>query len=326
MNGNFMFVALAILTGAVTASAAGSNSNILPVLSVRQLESLVAGYHVNKEIDVNYGQTIGQMKKAVAELLSKSGELQQSALEAYDLAKEKVVLVQTENIPQTQIDRFDQRQDKLVNSLSAMAQELNTKLTKIATGLKSIIASRLLFFKENMTASDAYRRLNQLLNYQYYVHGETLKPSSRKQLRRLMNTFAKHRADVFLGQPDNDLTSTAHFNPDNTVFSRHPENLRHNAVAKNDVSDNHNVKAITEATIIEDANKINQNLQAFGAELVKFVVTSTNEFYNKDIPAALADPNTQQFIALAKDIQKTAQNNVAAMNKLVSNNVSSARV
>ena len=315
MSSNFILLTvLCVVRGDIV--RAGSAIE-LPKLSVRQLKALVKGYHVNRELFVNYGQTIGQLQNAVGELLSKSGELQQSAIEAYELAQAKSGLGRTSQITPEEQSRLDGQQERLVANLTAMADSLNPKLQQVIAGLQSIVASRALLFKENAGRNEAYRRLSHLLNYQYYVHNKSFGAASQKRLRRLIGTFAVHRTEVFLGEPGNDLTSSALYDPNNTVFSRHPENLRHNAFAR--VKEHHfgNVQAVGQEKVSADAQRLKSDLVSFAAELMQFVSNKGAAILSTSINTVNNDPVTKELMGMAQNLESAAKNNAETVGRLV---------
>ena len=317
MSGNFAYCVLLLICVCAASVTERAGAGALPRLSVQQLRRLVTGYHVNRRLMSNYGQTLGQLQNVVTELASKSEELRQSVVEAIELAKLKTGLVRSENLPVAQVSRLDERQNALEANIGAMADTLAPKLQRVADNLTSAFDARLLLFKDGAHGNHAYRRLAHLLNHSYYVHGPSMSSAHYAQLRHLIALFDKHRVDVKLGEPANDLTSGAQYDADNTVFSRHPENLRHNAYAHMQAQTYDNASGVEEEKVADDVDRLRQDLVRFGDELAQYVQNNASELYFTGAPGAMKDSVAKQLFGMAQSMKDAAQKNKEAKFRLL---------
>lgn len=313
---NTVPIAFLLITGFIQPLIASSVAPLIPKLDVKHLKSLVATYHVNRELNENFDVTIEQLKGSVTNLAAQSEELQISAKQAYELIEEKIKLL-IGTLPADEAQKLEKRQNTLIEKLMTEGNKINANMQQVTDGLKKVVNTRLLLFRQNETSEVAHKRLRYLLNYQYNVHGEHMRSSDKRQIRRLLTHLTENNTQVFIGEPINDITSSSNFDPNNTVFSRHPENLRHLSYNNAHLSANSapsNDETIISDDILKDVPVI---LNDFNKDISDFANSGMN-YADSNLSKVENDPISDQVIGLISDVQRSYKKNDAAVKKLAS--------
>ena len=275
---------------------------MIPKLPFKSLRRLIERFQLYHRIEDNEDGLKEQIEEKVNELVKSSEQAEQAIKLGFTYFKQK-----EEENESLQENNWISRQKNLYRNYLVNLKEIKAETKEFNKSLNELWAVRQLFYDNSNNRTLAGKHFILMLKSQM-KNNRNLKKSHLSFIRKAI----KHAGQVitstaFIGTPGTDLTSAALYDPNNNVFTKHPEQLKHSQVSSRfshflSHSLEHPV-ADTESTQDGEANTENtQNEQANSEEKVP----STNELIDSGaIVAKSLTDFAKKFYAFTSDEVKT---------------------